>query len=424
MAYSGQLSAGAVVGDVVVERLVGVGGMSHVYLGRDRRSGAAVAVKLPRPDASVVRFDIEADISLRLNSPHIVRALRSGMHDGLPYLVMEYVPYPSLNVSIRQRGGRAFDNFSIARVGADVARALDDAYRLSGILAHRDVKPGNIFADFSPGGENRPIKLADFGIVKKVNSDLTGMMQLVGVAEFIAPESVLRNEYGPSSDMYSLGVVLYLMATGRLPFVGGSGIDLAMRHVRERAVPPQQLNPSLASDLASAIERCLAKEPEERYPDMGAAAADFSRIRDRYRGETTVLSGVSWRNGALDRQPPPIAPCAPEPPAPPGPIPFNVPAAHSLWIRQQDAERPVKESGFGAGLVVGSCLLLFLGFILGMLAAVLNRALDPVSRILMGVLATLMILTGLLLLALGIRSMMRSDIASRLSELDLAGLRG
>jgi serine/threonine-protein kinase len=245
------------------------GGMAVVYRAQDTLLERLVAVKLLHPQfvgdpEFLERFRREARAAARLSHPNIVSIYDVGDDQGTPYIVMELIDGGNLKDRIRQAA--PLPDAEIRSIGAALASTLDYAHRKG--IVHRDVKPQNVLL----GEDGRP-RLTDFGIAQAMaSSGLTRTGAVMGSVHYIAPEMVRGRTALPQSDVYSLGVVLYEMATGRVPFQGETDLSVAVAHVEELPAAPRALNARLAPDLEAAILRALAKAPDLRF----ASAADFA----------------------------------------------------------------------------------------------------------------------------------------------------
>jgi serine/threonine protein kinase len=253
-----------------VGALLATGGMGEVWAARDLLLDRPVAVKvlgraLAGDGRAAERLRREARAAGRLDHPNIARVLDLGEHDGRPYLVMELLEGESLAARIDRAGPMA--PAEAARVVAAVADALQAAH--SAGVVHRDVKPGNVF--LTSGGE---VKVLDFGIAWASGEAGLTTGDLLGTAAYLAPERALGRPAAAAADLYSLGVVLYELLTGRRPFQGGSDIELAMAQVNARPTPLALVAPSTPPPLAAACEAALAKDPAARPP----SAAAFARL--------------------------------------------------------------------------------------------------------------------------------------------------
>lgn len=242
--------------------------MAEVYLARDLRLDRDVALKLllPRyagdPDF-IERFRREAGVAARLSHPNIVHVYDRGEVGGTYYISMEYVPGRSLDEIIWDEAPLAPER--IVFITRQILLALQAAH-VRGLI-HRDIKPENILVD-----AEGHVKVADFGIVRAVASgEATAAGAIIGTALYLSPEQAQGEPVYPASDLYSLGAVMYEMATKRPPFVGANAVMIAMQHVDESPLPPRELVPGLPEELERVILRALAKSLGERY----GAATEF-----------------------------------------------------------------------------------------------------------------------------------------------------
>lgn len=269
-----------------VARKIGTGGMANVYLATDSTLGRDVAIKVLNPNYAadgqfVERFMREASSAARLNHPNIVQVYDRGQTQGTFYISMEYVEGRSLKALIRDSGP-----LSEART-LDFARQALNALRFAhrnGIV-HRDIKPHNMLVD----AEGR-LKIADFGIARAgADHGLTEVGSIVGTAQYLSPEQARGEVVAASSDLYSLGVVLFEMATGRVPFDGDQPVNVALKHVNEPVPHPRFLNSSITPQLEAVILRAMEKNPDMRYQTADAFLADL----DAVEGGTRVQAAVA-----------------------------------------------------------------------------------------------------------------------------------
>jgi serine/threonine-protein kinase len=254
------------------------GGMAQVYLARDLLLDRPVAVKVLFPELSVdrsfvERFRREAKAAANLTHPNIVSIYDWGQGEHTYFIVMEYVDGRTLS-SMLQEG--PIDAGRAAAIGAEVAAALDFAHR-RGVI-HRDVKPGNVLIDNSSG----QVKVTDFGIARAIGAgaaeDLTQTGSVMGTATYFSPEQAQGYAVDARTDVYSLGVVLYEMATGKAPFAGDSPVSIAYKHVKEEPVPPTSINPAVPAGFEAIVMKAMAKEPAGRYQTAAELRGDLQRF--------------------------------------------------------------------------------------------------------------------------------------------------
>lgn len=259
-----------------LEEKIGEGGMAVVYRGSDLVLNRPVAIKVLRwqfaADQNFLRrFEREAQAAARLSHPNIVSVYDVGRDDGLRYIVMEYVAGSTLKELIAQRAPLPLEN--VIHIVRQVAAALDYAHQQG--LVHRDIKPQNILVD-----ERGIVKVTDFGIAKGLSDiSLTEAGLGMGTIHYVSPEQARGEPATPASDIYSLGIVLFEMLTGRLPFEADSPIGLAMKHVHEPPPSPRQFNPTIPPTVEAIILRALAKNPRQRFPTAGALAQALTQWR-------------------------------------------------------------------------------------------------------------------------------------------------
>jgi serine/threonine protein kinase len=311
------------------ERL-GVGGMSTVLAAFDRRLERPVAVKLLAEHLAddsqfVARFRREALSAARLVHPNVVQVFDFGLDDmsGRHYIVMELIRGQSGAEILRDEGVLGVQE-ALSMV-LQACRGLDYAHR-NGVV-HRDVKPGNLLR-----AEDGVVKLADFGIAKALSDEsaITQVGSVIGTAAYLAPEQAAGEEVGPQADLYALGVVTYQFLSGRLPYEAQSLTELAMKQMREIPPPLDELNPEVTPQLAVAVDRALALDPRDRYPDADAfrdALTDGARgvgpteiTRAVAPTEATRALRPTTERTSVNR-PPQTAPRQPRAPRAPRPAP-------------------------------------------------------------------------------------------------------
>lgn len=272
-----------------IQDKIGIGGMATVYRGSDEVLGRTVAIKMMLPqyatDSSfAARFKQEAQAAAALQSPYIVGIFDWGKADDSYYIVMEYLRGTDLKSGIKKHG--ALDTRKVAQIGSQICSALTVAHQHD--IIHRDIKPQNIMVQ--PDGN---IKVMDFGIARAKNSHLTTDNSVLGTAHYVSPEQTQGKELGPTSDIYSLGVVMYEAATGKVPFDGEDAISVALKQVKDEPVPPSQLNPKIDATFEAIILKCMAKDPKDRFQtanELRAALTDFLAGRAvSLTGATTLM---------------------------------------------------------------------------------------------------------------------------------------
>ncbi len=256
--------------------LLGQGGMARVYLGQDTRLNRYVAIKVIdkpfRHDPEYLkRFELEAQAVAQLEHPHIVRLYQFGETDDLIFMAMQYIkgaPLATVLHSYRQ-DQELMATEDVLRITGQVAQALDYAHS-KGVI-HRDVKPSNIM--LAPDGQ---AVLTDFGLAMSLDRGTLG--EIFGTPQYIAPEQVVSSANATAtSDQYALGVVLYEMVTGRLPFEDESIMDLAIKHLQDPPPPPRTIRPEIPEAVEAVMLKALAKEPVNRYPSCVAMSQALER---------------------------------------------------------------------------------------------------------------------------------------------------
>ncbi len=278
-----------------LEELVGRGGMSSVYRAHDSLLERYVALKVLHEQYSkdedfVERFKREARSVAQLQHPNIVTVIDRGEQDGRQYIVFEYVEGENLKELVVRRG--RLEVREALEIAIEVARALGFAHEHG--LVHRDVKPQNVLLN----GDGRA-KVTDFGIARSldVEQGVTQTGTVLGTSNYIAPEQASGKHVDQHSDVYSLGVVLYEMLTGELPFPGESFVAVALKHVNEAPPSVVDVRGDIPPRVAEAVDRALEKEPKRRFPGMDAFAAELEACladldRDGDREVTMVVPAV------------------------------------------------------------------------------------------------------------------------------------
>jgi serine/threonine protein kinase/beta-lactam-binding protein with PASTA domain len=321
----------------VIRRKLGSGGMADVYLAEDQELGRRVALKLlnerhAADEQFVERFRREAQSAAGLNHPNIVSIFDRGHAEGTYYIAMEYLD------------GRTLKELLVRNGPTPIPIAIDYARQILGALAfshrngivHRDIKPHNIVV-----GRDGRLKVTDFGIARSGASQMTEAGSIVGTAQYLSPEQARGAPVDQRSDLYSLGIVLYEMLTGKVPFTGDTPVEIAMKHLSQVPEPPSKLRPQVPHDLDAVVMRAIAKDPDQRYGSAEEMEADLARVArgvavspQTEEAMTQVLSGAGISTAAtMVTRPRSVAP--PAPPAYRSPSPYYAyeePAPRrSLW---------------------------------------------------------------------------------------------
>src|SRR5579862_138371 len=255
-----------------LEARIGSGGMSTVYRALDETLQRRVAIKLMNREVAsdsdqLERFRREARAVAQLSHPNIVGVIDAGEDDGRPYIVFEYVDGETLKDRIRRQGRLEIPE--AVAYSIEIARALGAAHARH--IVHRDVKPQNVLID-----EEGTAKVTDFGIARTLDEEgLTADGRVLGTTDYVSPEQALGQHVTGQSDLYSLGVALYEMLTGEVPYRGDNQVAVAMQHVRGSMPDVRKQRPEVSAALAAVVERATAKELSERYGDDSEMIADL-----------------------------------------------------------------------------------------------------------------------------------------------------
>ncbi len=283
-----------------LEAKLGSGGMSTVYLARDQTLDRPVAVKVMHREMSeqadqLERFRQEARSVAKFSHPNVVSVIDAGEDGGHPYIVFEYVEGETLKQRISRNG--ALDPQEAIAYAIEIARGLSVAHARQ--MVHRDIKPQNILID----AEGRA-KLTDFGISRQLEQDgMTATGRVLGTTDYVAPEQAMGRKVDPRTDIYSLGVVLYEMLVGQVPFAADSQVGVAMKHVNEELPDVQRRRPDVSAAVALVVERSTAKDPGERYQEVGEMIDDLSTALEVEAARAGSTTGEA--TSVLDAVPPP-----------------------------------------------------------------------------------------------------------------------
>lgn len=352
-AQSGRYAGGSVAGGRYQLRdLLGEGGMASVYLAYDSALDRQVAIKtlhteLGREQSFRERFRREAQAVAKLSHTNIVSVFDTGEDavtfsgsaagDGgvMPYIVMEYVEGKPLG-SVLQEDTRQFGAMpadKALRVTADVLAALETSHEMG--LVHRDIKPGNVMMT-----KRGVVKVMDFGIARAMQSGVTSMTQtgmVVGTPQYLSPEQALGRGVDARSDLYSIGIMLFQLLTGRLPFDADSPLAIAYAHVQEEPVAPSSINRSVTPAMDALVARALKKNPNERFPSAAAMRDECLRVAGAgqthapviVQGAPTTNSGSGVASAVfppVDQSTPAPGPHSVQQPYQPGPYGPSTPA--------------------------------------------------------------------------------------------------
>ena len=338
-----------------LEELVGGGGMADVYKATDRLLQRPVAVKIlheqfQRDQEFIEKFHREAQAAARLSHPNIVNIYDVGVSAGEHYIVMEYVPGTTLKELIQQRGHLEPD--AALAITREIAEALAHAHANG--LVHCDIKPHNILML-----DGAHAKVADFGIARAVTeSTMTYSGNVIGSVHYFSPEQAKGTMITPKSDVYSLGVVLYEMLTGELPFTGENPVAIAMKHLQDEPTPVRRIDPDIPPVVEALVSRMMAKDPAMR-PSSEEVVHEVEQAKAMMNGSAPAAAPDPYATQVLPR----VGAAAP------GGIPSRrapQPAYQPQYEPQGYEPEPEKTSFFRSKkFIFGLVLVLILGFGVG-----------------------------------------------------------
>lgn len=279
----------------IIEEL-GQGGMGKVYKVLDKETNEKVALKLIKPEISsdkktIERFRNELTTARKIGHRNVCRMYDLNREEGSYYITMEYVSGEDLKSFIRRSGQLAVG--TTIRIAKQVCEGLIEAHRLG--VVHRDLKPSNIMID-----KEGSARIMDFGIARSLKEKgITGAGVMIGTPEYMSPEQVEGKEVDQRSDIYSLGVILYEMVTGKVPFEGDTALTIAVKHKTEEPKNPKEFNSQLSNDLSRVILRCLEKDKEKRYQSAGEVLSELESIE---KGIPTTEKEISERKPLTSRE--------------------------------------------------------------------------------------------------------------------------
>jgi len=292
----------------LIVRRIGSGGMADVYCAEDTHLGRQVALKVlhrrfAQDEEFVERFRREASAAAGLQHPNVVGVFDRGRHDGTYYIAMEHLPGRTLKEIVTEEAPLAQER--VVDLGVQILQAAEFAHR-HGVI-HRDFKPHNVIVD-----DAGAVKVTDFGIARAGASEMTETGSIMGTAQYLSPEQAQGHAVTAASDLYSIGVLLYEMLSGRLPFEGDSAVSIALKHLSEPPPPLSQLRPDISPALESVVMAALAKDPAQRWQ----TADDFAAALQAAGAQLGTTATVPQDTAAFA---PVVMPAPTLPPTPPPP---------------------------------------------------------------------------------------------------------
>lgn len=291
----------------LILRRIGSGGMADVYCAEDTHLGRQVALKVlhrrfAQDQEFVERFRREASAAAGLQHPNVVGVFDRGRHDGTYYIAMEHLPGHTLKEIVTTEAPLAQER--VVDLGTQILQAAGFAHR-HGVI-HRDFKPHNVIVDDRGG-----VKVTDFGIARAGASEMTETGSIMGTAQYLSPEQAQGHAVTAASDLYSIGVMLYEMLAGRLPFEGDSAVSVALKHLSEPPRPISQFRPDVSPALESVVMAALAKDPEYRWQTADDFADALQAAGTQLEHGTVAQDTAAFAPVVVPEAPPPVVPPPP-----------------------------------------------------------------------------------------------------------------
>jgi beta-lactam-binding protein with PASTA domain len=288
----------------LIVRRIGSGGMADVYCAEDTHLGRQVALKVlhrrfAQDQEFVERFRREASAAAGLQHPNVVGVFDRGRHDGTYYIAMEHLPGRTLKEIVTTEAPLAQER--VVDLGRQILQAAGFAHR-HGVI-HRDFKPHNVIMDDQGG-----VKVTDFGIARAGASEMTETGSIMGTAQYLSPEQAQGHAVTAASDLYSIGVMLYEMLAGRLPFEGDSAVSVALKHLSEQPPPISQFRPDVSPALESVVMAALAKDPAHRWQSADDFAEALQAAGTQLEHGATAQDTAAFVPVPVADVPPPVLP--------------------------------------------------------------------------------------------------------------------